>query len=87
METILIDVKGVAEILSCSTRSVWRMADGGRCPNPVRPGGGGMVRWRKADIEAWVAAGCPDVRRTGWTPSVAVAGGCSGKGGCCHETR
>ncbi|HQM50459.1 MAG TPA: helix-turn-helix domain-containing protein [Candidatus Hydrogenedentes bacterium] len=55
-----LKVDGVAEMLDCSVRSVYRLADAGKLPRPVRLGG--MVRWNSADLEAWVAGGCRPVR-------------------------
>jgi len=57
----LLDVRAVAEMLGCSTRHVYRLADGGRMPAPVRLGT--LVRWSRASIEGWVEAGCPSCRR------------------------
>ena len=54
------------DILKCSTRQIWRMRDSGRMPAPLSYGPR-SVAWRRAELEAWIADGCPDVRRTGWT--------------------
>jgi excisionase family DNA binding protein len=59
----LLTVESVAEMLACSTRHVRRLADGGRMPAPVRLGA--LIRWRRADIEEWIAAGCPPCRKPG----------------------
>ncbi len=57
----LLDVKGVAALLGgCSTRHVYRLSDGGKMPPPVRLGG--LVRWRRDEIQDWIANGCPTVR-------------------------
>lgn len=56
----LIDVKTMAGMLACSQRSVWRMADAGRMPRPMKIGG--MARWNRVDIETWIAQRCPDCR-------------------------
>jgi len=61
----LLNVDAVARGLNCSPRGVWRMRDSGRMPAPVQIGK--LVRWRATELGAWIAAGCPDVRRTGWT--------------------
>lgn len=54
----LLDVKAVALLLGgCSTRHVYRLADSGRMPPPIRLGS--LVRWRRAELEAWIGAGCP----------------------------
>lgn len=50
----MIDVREVATILSISTRSVWRLVSRGELPQPIRFGRN--VRWRCADIEAWIAS-------------------------------
>ena len=52
----LLDARAVARRLACGTRSVWRWADAGRMPRPVRLGR--LRRWRTADIDAWVKNGC-----------------------------
>ena len=56
----LLDVRAVAAILACSPRSCYRMADAGLMPRPRRLGG--LVRWSRAEIEAWIADGCPKIR-------------------------
>jgi excisionase family DNA binding protein len=61
IEPALIDVRAVSVMLSCSWRHVYRMADAGRMPSPIRFGS--LVRWRKSDIERWLAEGCPSVKR------------------------
>jgi len=53
----LLDVGGVAEMLGVSSRQVYRLADGGKMPRPLRLGG--SVRWDRQSIESWIAAGCP----------------------------
>jgi excisionase family DNA binding protein len=57
------DVKAVAEKLDCSQRHVYRMADAGKMPAPLRLGS--LVRWDLDRIDAWIAAGCPAVERRG----------------------
>jgi excisionase family DNA binding protein len=58
---LLLDVRAVAALLDCSARHVYRLADAGRMPPPVRVGA--LVRWRRGEIEDWIAAGCPALRR------------------------
>ena len=53
----LIDVKAVAGLLRCSERHVWRLENSGAVPAAVRLGA--LVRWDRAAILAWIAAGCP----------------------------
>ena len=57
----LLDVRRVAELLACSARTVYRLADGGLMPRPRRLGS--LVRWSRAEIDDWITAGCPRVRR------------------------
>jgi excisionase family DNA binding protein len=57
----LIDVRALAALLDCSTRHVFRLADAGRLPAPLRLGC--LVRWRRAEVEQWIADGCPATRR------------------------
>jgi len=56
----LLDVRAVATLLGgCSVRHVFRMADGGRMPKPVRLGS--LVRWRRAEVLEWIANGCQPI--------------------------
>ncbi len=65
----LLDVQSVAELLGgCSTRHVYRLADSGRMPAVIKLGA--LVRWRRDDIDAWIADGCKPVRTV--TPSRVV---------------
>jgi len=57
----LMTVQDVAEQLQCSPRTIYRLADTGRMPPPVRLGS--LVRWSRHAIDAWVVAGCPNCRR------------------------
>lgn len=56
-DSLLLSDRQVAALLSCSRRTVWKMASCGDLPKPVRVGSR-TVRWRRTDIEAWVANGC-----------------------------
>lgn len=53
----MLTVDQVAALLGCSARHVYRLADMGRMPRPVKLGA--LVRWPRAVIESWIAAGCP----------------------------
>ena len=59
----LLHVGAVAELLACSTRHVNRLADAGRMPAPIRLGA--LVRWQRAAIDEWIAAGCPTCVKEG----------------------
>ncbi len=58
---ILLDVQAVADMLDCSARHIYRMSDAGKMPAPVKLGA--LVRWSRAAIEDWIAAGCPRIDR------------------------
>ena len=58
--TKLLSVEQVAEMLNCSSRHVYRLADAGKMPAPLKIGS--LVRWSRASIESWIADGCKAVR-------------------------
>ena len=62
----LLDVGAVADLLSCSTRHVYRLSDAGRMPRPVKLGA--LVRWRRDEVEEWIVQGCPRWQRKGVGP-------------------
>lgn len=53
---LLLRPKEAAEMLCVSRATLWRWCAEGKLPAPVRLGG--VIRWRSADLTAWVAAGC-----------------------------
>jgi excisionase family DNA binding protein len=62
----LLDVQAVAQLLGCSPRHIYRMSDAGAMPPPVRLGA--LVRWRRKDIDTWLAGGCRPIRQGRATP-------------------
>ncbi len=56
----LLDVRAVAVLLNCSPRHVYRLADAGRMPPPIRLST--LVRWRRAEVMRWIDDGCRAVR-------------------------
>ena len=62
-EPELLDVRGVAAMLSCSERTVWRLSDGGKMPAAVRVGR--LVRWPRSALREWIDSGCPPTRVPG----------------------
>lgn len=57
----LLDVKAVATFLGgCSTRHVFRLADVGRMPRPIKLGS--LVRWRRSELINWLDGGCRPIR-------------------------
>ena len=57
---ILITAEELAAKLSISKRTIYRLLSAGAIIKPIRFRG--IVRWRTAEIEEWIAAGCPDCR-------------------------
>ena len=60
-QAALLDVNDVACTLNCSPRSVYRLSDAGRMPQPVKLGA--LVRWSRDAVERWIREGCPNCRR------------------------
>ena len=56
----MLGVKDIARRLLVDVRTVHRMKDDGRLPQPIKLGR--MVRWCADEFEAWIAAGCPRSR-------------------------
>ena len=54
---LLITAEEVAGMLDISTRALWRLVSARKIVLPVKFGGN--TRWRRADVEGWVASGCP----------------------------
>lgn len=64
---LLIDAKVTADLLNISSRTLYRLEDLQAIPQPVRLGK--LIRWRLAELLAWIDAGCP--QRRAWVyPSV-----------------
>ena len=59
----LLDVRAVATMLDCSGRHVYRLADSGRMPAPVKLGA--LIRWRRDELTVWLDDGCPSCRPKG----------------------
>lgn len=59
----LIDAAALASLLSVSKPTVWRLKEAGKLP-PAIALTSQCIRWRRSDIDGWLAAGCPcpDVR-------------------------
>ena len=54
---LLLDAVGVAELLDCSTRHVENLDSRELMPKPIRLGR--LKKWRRSEIESWLAAGAP----------------------------
>ena len=69
---LLIDKKIMAQLLNVSSRTLSRLDDLQAIPAPIRLGvAGSMIRWRLAEILAWMDAGCP-LRRSWAYPEVSA---------------
>lgn len=62
---LCIDARGVAVLLGISLRTVQRMNDAGKLPEPVAFGA--LKRWRIEELEAWLRAGCPPRKSWAWS--------------------
>ncbi|NOG54737.1 MAG: helix-turn-helix domain-containing protein [Planctomycetes bacterium] len=67
IETELLSVKQTATLLGLAERTVWRYANSGRLPAPLRLSSR-AVRWRRRDLLAWLDKGCPDLSRARMRP-------------------
>lgn len=47
----------VADRMGCSRRHVRRLCERREMPQPLRLGA--LLRWSRASLDRWVAAGCP----------------------------
>ena len=64
-DVAVVSVREVAELLGVNPRTVWRMAQTGEIPAPIRLGER-IVRWRLSDLREHLdrkAAGASGVRR------------------------
>lgn len=55
---LTVNAKQAAKMLNVSVRQVWRLCNTGKLPKPIRLGH--CVRWRKAELEAFIEAGAPN---------------------------
>jgi excisionase family DNA binding protein len=55
----LIDVETVASILNVSTRHIYRMAEAGLMPRPLKLGA--AIRWDRQVLQSWIDSGCHEV--------------------------
>ena len=54
---LAVNAKQAAAMLNISVRQLWRLNSTGGLPRPIRLGH--CVRWRRAELEAFVQAGAP----------------------------
>jgi len=55
---VLLTSRQAARLCGVGERTLWRWAHSGSAPAPLRPGGR-AVRYRRDELLAWIAAGCP----------------------------
>ncbi len=55
-DSLLLDAKQLAALLSIATKTIRRWDSAGRLPRPVRLSSG-CVRWSRSTIESWIAEG------------------------------
>lgn len=58
VESALWNDRTVAVKLGVSRSMVHKLLSAGKLPQPIRLGR--CLRWRAAEIEAWIAASCPN---------------------------
>jgi excisionase family DNA binding protein len=56
---LLLNSREVADLIGASPRTIVRLADSGRMPRPIKVGA--LTRWRRSELDAWIARGCPRV--------------------------
>ena len=56
-ESLLVSATVAARLCGVSRAAWWSLHAAGRVPLPVRLGR--RTLWRRAELEAWTAAGCP----------------------------
>ena len=54
---LLLSARELGALLGVNRSTIWTWHSSGRIPLPVKIAG--TTRWRKTEIEEWIAAGCP----------------------------
>jgi excisionase family DNA binding protein len=62
---LLLKADEVAGLLSIGRSTLWRLVSAGQVPSPLHVGR--AARWRRGELEAWLAAGAPSADR--WAAS------------------
>ena len=57
----LLTTKQAAALCNCGERTLWRWSRCGIAPPAIKIGDGrqGATRYRRTDLEQWIADGCP----------------------------
>jgi len=74
---ILLDAKAAAALLNIGPTHFYSLKAQGRLPEPVHLGR--SVRWRRAELVAWAATGCPPRDRWSWPPAAAATAAGAGR--------
>ena len=53
----LLSAATCAALVESSLATWWRWTSAGKTPRPIHVGG--LTRWRRSDIDAWIEHGCP----------------------------
>jgi excisionase family DNA binding protein len=53
----MVDVNGVAKLVMCSTRTIYRLIEEKKIPAPTKICT--LNRWPAGVIDTWISAGCP----------------------------
>ena len=61
VESVAMPAADAARFIGVSSSHFYALAKTGRLPLPVRMGR--CVRWRRAELSAWIDAGCPALER------------------------
>lgn len=69
-ERLAIPAMEAAKLLGISERHLWALSTSARLPRPIRLGR--SVRWNRAELQEWLAAGAPP--RDRWEKIKATAG-------------
>ena len=58
MDARMLTAEQIGKQLAVSKRQIFRLRASGKLPRPVKIGG--SIRWNQAEIDKWIALGCPD---------------------------
>lgn len=59
LHPLAVPAAEAAALLGVSRSQLYKLNSQGKLPSPIRLGTR-APRWRVSDLEAWLAAGCPD---------------------------
>lgn len=67
-ELELVNASQIAALWGISRSTLGRMIAAQVLPAPIELPPDGVRKWRKAELDAWVSAGCPDRTLWQWKP-------------------